>query len=54
MNIVEWFRERRAEKQQDREAIAQASGELRRAGDEPSPEELDAAADRAVSQFPPG
>jgi hypothetical protein len=54
MNLVRWLRGRRAEKQQEREAIAQASRELRRAGDEPTREQLDAAADRAVSQFPPG
>jgi len=54
MSILKRLRERRAEKKQDREAIAQASRERRRAGDEPTPEQLDAAADRAASQFPPG
>lgn len=53
MNLLKRLRERRAEKKQDREAVAQAAANLRRAGDEPSPEQLDAAADRAVSQFPP-
>jgi len=54
ISILKRLRERRAEKKQDREAIAQASRERRRAGDEPTPEQLDAAADRAASQFPPG
>jgi hypothetical protein len=52
VRILKWFRERRAEKEEDRRAIEQASLELRRVGDGPSEEQLDAAADRAVSQFP--
>jgi hypothetical protein len=53
MNVLKRLRERRAQKKQDREAVALASQELRRAGDDPTPEQLDAAADRAASQFPP-
>jgi len=49
MRFLKWFRERRAEKNEDRRAIEQASLELRRAGDGPSEEQLDEAADRAAS-----
>jgi hypothetical protein len=52
VQVLKWFRERRAEKKEDRRAIEQASVELRRVGDGPSEEQLDAAADRAASQFP--
>jgi hypothetical protein len=52
MRVLKWFRERRAGKKEDRRAIEQASLELRRSGDGPSEEQLDAAADRAASQFP--
>jgi hypothetical protein len=52
VSLLKWFRERRAEKEEDRLAIERASLELRRAGDGPSEEQLDAATNRAVSQFP--
>ena len=52
MRVLKWFRERRAEQDEDRRAVEQASLDLRRAGDGRSEEQLDAAADRAASQFP--
>ncbi len=52
MGLIRSLRERRAEKQADRRAVAEAMQQSRRAGDEQSPEELEAAADRATSLFP--
>jgi hypothetical protein len=52
MGFFKRLRDRRAEKKQDCYAIELASRELRRAGDEPTPEQLDAAADRATTLFP--
>jgi hypothetical protein len=52
VGVFRWLRQRREEKKEDRREIELASRESRRVGDEPSPEQLDAAADRAASQFP--
>jgi len=52
VRVLKWFRERRAAKKADRRAIEPASIELRRAGDATSEEQVDAADDRAASQFP--
>jgi hypothetical protein len=52
MSILRRIRERRAEKKADRRAIALAMQQSHRAGEERSPEQLDAAVDRASSQFP--
>jgi hypothetical protein len=52
MGVLKWFRARRAARAEERRDIERAANELRRAGDEPSEEQLDAAADRAASQLP--
>jgi len=52
MGILGRLRERRAEKKADRRAVVVAMQQSHRAGEELTPEQLDAAADRASSLFP--
>jgi hypothetical protein len=52
VNILRRIRERRAEKKADRRAIALSMQQSHRAGEALSPEQLDAAVDRASSLFP--
>jgi hypothetical protein len=52
MSVLSRWRERRAEKKADQQAIQVALQQSHRAGEELSPEQLDAAVDSASSLFP--
>ena len=52
MKLFERLRQRRAEKRADREAVARAAQESRRAGDD-QPRSIGEAVDDVAGQFPP-
>ncbi len=52
MKLFQRLKERRAEKRADRDAVATAAGESRRAGDD-APRSMSETVEDAAGQFPP-